>query len=237
VIDSEQMTAQVHESVGHPTELDRIYGTEAAYAGTSFLEPGDLGSLRYGSELMNVTADPTTPLGLGTFAVDDEGVAAAPVPVVAEGVLRGFLTSRETDERGGSMRAESWSRMPLVRMTNLHLEPGSGSLEELLDGVAEGVYLETNKSWSIDDKRLNFQFGTQIAWEIRDGKLGRMLRDATYTGISPRFWAGLDAVAGPEEWRLVGITNCGKGQPGQGAHVSHGASPARFRNVQVGVKP
>ena len=236
VIDSEQLTAQVHESVGHPTELDRIYGTEAAYAGTSFLTPGDLGSLRYGSELMNVTADPTTPLGLGTFAVDDEGVAAAPVPIVAEGVLHGFLTSRETDERGGSMRAESWSRMPLVRMTNLHLEAGSGSFEELLDGVAEGLYLETNKSWSIDDKRLNFQFGTQIAWEIRDGKLGRMLRDATYTGISPQFWAGLDAVAGPEEWRLFGITNCGKGQPGQGAHVSHGASPARFRGVQVGVK-
>jgi TldD protein len=235
VVDSEQMTAQVHESVGHPTELDRVYGTEAAYAGTSFLAPDDAGSLRYGSELMNVTSDPTTPLGLGTFAVDDEGVPAAAVPIVAEGVLRGFLTSRETDDRGGSMRAESWSRMPLVRMTNLHLEPGSGSLAELLDGVAEGVYLETNKSWSIDDKRLNFQFGTQIAWEIRDGKLGRTFRDATYTGISPQFWAGLDAIAGPEEWKLFGATNCGKGQPGQAAHVSHGAAPARFRDVEVGV--
>jgi TldD protein len=235
VIDSEQMTAQVHESVGHPTELDRVLGTEAAYAGTSFLAPSNLGELRYGSELMNVTADPTTPLGLGTFAVDDEGVPAAAAPIVAEGILSGFLTSRETDERGGSMRAETWNRMPLVRMTNLHLEPGAGSFEELLDGVAEGVYLETNKSWSIDDKRLNFQFGTQIAWEIRDGKLGRMLRDAVYTGISPQFWAGLDAVAGPQEWKLFGVTNCGKGQPGQAAHVSHGSSPARFRGVQVGV--
>jgi TldD protein len=242
VIDAEQTALQVHESVGHPTELDRVYGTEAAYAGTSFLKPDDLGSLRYGSEHMNVTADPTTPGGLGTFGFDDEGVAAGREPVVREGILSGFLASRETAARigsgsGGSMRADSWSRMPLVRMTNLHLEPGEGSLEELIDGVDEGVFLQTNKSWSIDDKRLNFQFGTQIAWEIKGGKLGRMLRDATYTGQTPVFWGSLDAVGGPEAWRLHGLTNCGKGQPGQHAHVSHGASPARFRNVQVGFKP
>jgi len=235
VVDYEQMELQVHESVGHPTELDRVYGSEASYAGTSFLHPGDLGSLRYGSELMNITADPTTPRGLGTFAFDDEGVAAAPVPIVREGVLVGWLGSREVGF-AGSMRADGWSRMPLVRMTNLHLEPGEGSLEELIAGVERGLYLETNKSWSIDDKRLNFQFGTQIAWEIADGKLGRMLRDATYTGITPVFWGSLDAVAGPEEWRMDGLTNCGKGQPGQAAHVSHGTSPARFRNVQVGVR-
>jgi TldD protein len=241
VLDPEQTALQVHESVGHPTELDRIYGTEAAYAGTSFLKPDDLGSLRYGSERMNITADPTTPGGLGTFAFDDEGVAAARRPIVEAGVLRGYLTSRETAARigtggGGSMRAESWARMPLVRMTNLHLEPGEGSAEELIAGVDDGLYLETNKSWSIDDKRLNFQFGTQIAWEIKNGKLGRMLRDATYTGITPEFWGSLDAVAGPEEWKLHGLTNCGKGQPGQSAHVSHGAAHARFRGVQVGVK-
>jgi TldD protein len=242
VIDAEQMELQVHESVGHPTELDRVYGTEAAYAGTSFLSPGDLGSLRYGSEHMNITADSTTPGGLGTFAFDDEGVPARREPVVAEGVLRGFLTSRETAARigaggGGSMRADGWSRMPLVRMTNLNLEPGEGSLQELIAGVDEGLFLETNKSWSIDDQRLNFQFGTQLAWEIKGGKLGRMLRDATYTGRTPDFWGGLDAVAGPEEWKLHGLTNCGKGQPGQHAHVSHGTAPARFRNVQVGFRP
>jgi TldD protein len=242
VIDAEQTALQVHESVGHPTELDRVYGTEAAYAGTSFLRPDDLGSLRYGSEHMNVTADSTTPSGLGAFAFDDEGVPAGREPVVREGILSGFLSSREMAARigsgnGGSMRADSWSRMPLVRMTNLHLEPGEGSLDELIAGVDEGVFLQTNKSWSIDDKRLNFQFGTQIAWEIKGGKLGRMLRDATYTGQTPVFWGSLDAVAGPEEWRLHGLTNCGKGQPGQHAHVSHGASPARFRNVQVGFKP
>jgi TldD protein len=241
VIDAEQMELQVHESVGHPTELDRVYGTEAAYAGTSFLKPDDVGSLRYGSEHMNVTADPTTPLGLGTFAYDDEGVPAQRRPVVEAGVLRGFLSSRQTaallgQGGGGSMRADSWSRMPLVRMTNLHLEPGEGSFEDLLADVDDGLYLCTNKSWSIDDKRLNFQFGTQIAWEIKRGKLGRMLRDATYMGVTPEFWAGLDAVAGRNEWRLFGLTNCGKGQPGQHAHVSHGTSPARFRNVQVGVR-
>jgi TldD protein len=242
VIDSEQMALQVHESIGHPTELDRIYGTETAYAGTSFLRPDDLGSLRYGSERMNITADPTTPRGLGTFGYDDEGVPAERVPVVEAGVLRGFLTSRETAARighghGGSMRADGWSRMPLVRMTNLHLEPGEGSLEELFAGVDRGIYFETNKSWSIDDKRLNFQFGTQIAWEIENGTLGRMLRDATYTGVTPLFWGSLEAVAGPDSWHLYGLTNCGKGQPGQHAHVSHGAAPARFRNVQVGVAP
>ena len=241
VIDAEQMELQVHESVGHPTELDRIYLTEAAYAGTSFLKPEDLGSLRYGSEHMNITADPTTPGGLGTFGFDDEGVPAERQPVVAEGVLRGFLTSRETAARigqgtGGSMRADSWSRMPLVRMTNLHLEPGEGSLDDLIAGVDDGLFLQTNKSWSIDDKRLNFQFGTQVAWEIKEGKLGRMLRDATYTGQTPVFWGSMDAVAGPDEWRLHGLTNCGKGQPGQHAHVSHGTSPARFRNVQVGFR-
>ena len=187
VIDAEQMQLQVHESVGHPTELDRVYGTEAAYAGTSFLKPEDLGSLRYGSEHMNITADATTPLGLGTFAFDDEGVPAAREAVVSGGVLTNFLTSRETAAQighgaGGSMRADGWQRMPLVRMTNLHLEPGTGSLEELISEVDEGLFLQTNKSWSIDDKRLNFQFGTQMAYEIRNGKLGRLLRDATYTG-------------------------------------------------------
>ena len=235
VLGPDQVTSQLHESVGHPTELDRIHGTEAAYAGTSFLSPADLGTLQYGSELMNVTADATLEHGLGSFAVDDEGFPARKEAVVENGVLRAFTSSRELGG-GGSMRADGWSRMPLVRMTNLSLEPGEGSFDELLDGVAEGVYLEANKSWSIDDKRLNFQFGTEIAWHIKDGKLGGMLRDATYTGITPPFWRSLDAIAGPEEWVVIGITNCGKGQPGQAAHMSHGASPARFRDVEVGVR-
>jgi TldD protein len=241
VLDGDQVALQVHESVGHPTELDRVYGTEASYAGTSFLKPSDLGSLRYGSEHMNITSDPTTAGGLGSFGYDDEGVPALRTPVVEAGCLTGFLTSRETAARigaghGGSMRADGWNRMPLVRMTNLHLEPGEGTLEDLLAGVDDGIYMETNRSWSIDDKRLNFQFGTQMAWEIKAGKLGRLFRDATYTGITPVFWGSLDAVAGRDSWQLYGLTNCGKGQPGQSAHVSHGAAPARFRNVQVGVR-
>jgi len=241
VLDGDQVALQVHESVGHPTELDRVYGSEASYAGTSFLKPGDLGSLRYGSEHMNITADPTTRGGLGSFAFDDEGVPARPTPVVEQGRLTGFLTSRETAARigaghGGSMRADSWNRMPLVRMTNLHIEPGEGTLDDLIADVDDGLYMETNRSWSIDDKRLNFQFGTQVAWEIKNGKRGRMFRDATYTGITPEFWGSLDAIAGKDSWQLYGLTNCGKGQPGQSAHVSHGAAPARFRNVRVGVK-
>jgi TldD protein len=241
VLDGDQVALQVHESVGHPTELDRVYGSEASYAGTSFLKADDLGSMQYGSDLMNITADPTTVGGLGSFAFDDEGVPAERTAVVEGGLLTGFLTSRETAARigagnGGSMRSDGWNRMPLVRMTNLHLEPGSGTLDDLLADVSDGLYMETNRSWSIDDKRLNFQFGTQIAWEIKAGKLGRMLRDATYTGITPKFWGTLDAVAGRDSWRLYGLTNCGKGQPGQSAHVSHGAAPARFRDVQVGVR-
>jgi TldD protein len=235
VLDAEQVAMQLHESVGHPTELDRVLGFEAAYAGTSFLKPSDLGSLRYGSKHMNVTGDATTPGGLGSAGFDDEGVPAEARPIVRDGVLVGWIGSREVGFPG-SIRADGWSRMPLVRMTNLHLDPGKGSLEELLAGAEDGLYLETNKSWSIDDKRLNFQFGTQVAWEIAGGKLGRMFRDPTYTGITPQFWGSLDAVAGRDEWRLHGLTNCGKGQPGQTAHVSHGTAPARFRGVQVGVR-
>ena len=165
------------------------------------------------------------------------------LPPLRSGVLAGFLSSRETaaeiglDRSGGCMRADGHARQPIVRMTNVNLEPGeAGTLEDLIAATGEGLLIDTNRSWSIDDKRLNFQFGTQIAWEIKRGKIGRMLRDATYMGVTPEFWGRLDAVAGPEQWRLHGLTNCGKGQPGQHAHVSHGTAPARFRDVQVGVR-
>ena len=209
------MVLQVHESVGHPTELDRVYGTEAAYAGTSFLKPGDLfGSLRYGSEHMNITADPTTPLGLGTFGWDDEGSPCATPAGRRRRPLHRLPASRDGGPDrpafGGSMRADNWSRMPLVRMTNLHLEPGAGTLEDLLADVDDGLYLCTNKSWSIDDKRLNFQFGTQVAWEIKKGKLGKMLRDPTYMGVGRRSSGdGSTPWPGPIEWTMFGLTNCG----------------------------
>ena len=242
ILDGEQLALQVHESVGHAVELDRILGLEASYAGTSWVGAGDAGSLRYGSELMNVTADATSPGGLGSFRWDDEGVEGQAVPIVREGVLRGFLSGRESaaeiglDRSGGCMRGEGFARQPIVRMTNVNLEPGdAGTLDDLIAATDEGLYLETNRSWSIDSRRLNFQFATEIAWEIRDGRRTRMLRNPTYAGVTPTFWAGLDAVCSAPEWHLWGVLNCGKGEPGQSMHVSHGAAPARFRGVQVGI--
>jgi TldD protein len=242
VLNGEQVALQVHESVGHAVELDRVLGREASYAGTSFVSASDLDSLQYGSPLMNVTADATVPAGLGTFGWDDEGVAGHAVPIVREGVLRGFLSSRETaaeigiERSGGCMRGEGFSRQPIIRMTNVNLEPGdAGSLDDLIADTSDGIYMATNRSWSIDSRRLQFQFATEAAWEIRDGKLGRMLRNPSYAGVTPQFWASLDAVCDRSAWRLWGVLNCGKGEPGQSMHVSHGAAPARFRNVQVGV--
>ena len=239
ILDGQQLSLQVHESVGHPLELDRILGMEAAYAGTSFVAPADLGRLRYGSPAMSVTADATTPGGLGTFGFDDEGVAAQRSPLVAEGVVAGFLTSRETAVdgagSGGAMRADGWGSMPLIRMTNVHLEPGQGSLDELVADTPDGLLLSVNRSWSIDDRRVNFQFGVEAAWEIKGGRLGRLYRNATYDGRTTEFWGSLDAVCGPGDWVVWGVPNCGKGQPFQNARVGHGAAPARFRNVHVGV--
>ena len=241
VLDGSQVGLQVHESVGHPLELDRILGYEAAYAGTSWVAVADADRLRYGSELVNLTLDSTTPKGLGTYGYDDEGVPAARHPLVVGGVLQGFLTSRETapalspDARSnGTMRADSWGTIPLIRMSNIHLEPGEGTFDQLLDDTGDGIYMTTNRSWSIDDKRLNFQFGCEAAFELRDGRLGKMYRNPTYQGRTPDFWGSCDAIAGPQEWRVYGTPNCGKGQPGQVARVAHGASPARFRNVRMG---
>jgi TldD protein len=244
-----QLALQIHESCGHPAELDRVFGTEAAYAGTSFLTPDKLGSLRYGSHVVNLTADATLPGGLGTFGWDDEGVLAQRVELVKDGLFVGYLTSRETAAQlaglkgwdggefgsGGAMRASGWNRIPLVRMTNVSIEPGEWDLDDLIAGTDEGIYMETNRSWSIDDKRLNFQFGTEVGYEIRDGKLGRMLKNCTYTGMTPQFWRSCDAVCNHDHWEVWGTPSCGKGQPSQIAHTGHGAAPARFRNVEVGV--
>jgi len=241
IIDSAQMALQVHESCGHPIELDRVLGMEASFAGTSFLTLDKLDRLRYGSELVNIDADATAPGGLGTFGWDDEGVPAQNVPIVSAGRFVGYLTSRETApiigrRSMGSSRASGWNVIPLIRMTNINLRPGeAGSLDDLVADTREGILLSTNRSWSIDDRRLNFQFGTQMGWLIRDGRLTEMVRNPTYTGITPRFWGSCDAVCGPEEYTLWGVPNCGKGEPMQTHRVGHGAAPARFRNVQVGV--
>jgi TldD protein len=242
VLDGEQLALQIHESIGHALELDRMLLYEASYAGTSWVRPEDVGSLRYGSERLNVTADATVPGGLGSFGWDDEGVPAGRYPLIQEGTLRATLSNRESaalaglERSGGCARADGFARQPIVRMTNVSIEPGAaGSLEDLIADTDEGLYLETNRSWSIDDRRLQFQFATEVAREIRGGRLGRLYRNPSYAGITPGFWGSLDAVCGPSEWRLWGLTNCGKGEPGQVMAVSHGAAPARFRDVQVGV--
>jgi TldD protein len=241
ILGSEQMALQIHESVGHAIELDRILGWEAAFAGTSWLDPAQLGSMRYGSDLMNITADATLPGALGSFGFDDEGVPAQAVDIVKDGTWVGVLSGRDSAPlggrvSGGMVRADGAARLPLVRMTNVGLLPGDSSLEEMIAATSDGIYMDTNRSWSIDDKRLNFQFGCEIAWEIKDGQLGQMLRNPTYTGIGPRFWASMDMVGGPDEWTFWGTANCGKGQPMQVGHTGHPSVPARFTDVRVGVR-
>jgi TldD protein len=242
VLHPSQLYLQIHESCGHPAELDRVFGTEAAYAGTSFLTTDRLDEgFRYGSDHVTLVADATTPGGLGTFGWDDEGVAAQRVPLVSDGIFSGYLSSRETAPRigrpsGGAVRADGWNRLPMIRMTNINLEPRPGmSFEDIIADTEDGVLMMNSRSWSIDDRRLNFQFGVEMAREIKAGQLGRMYRNATYTGITPRFWGSCDAVADAGSWEIVGVTNCGKGQPGQGMHVGHGSSGARFRDVEVGI--
>jgi TldD protein len=241
VLESSQLALQIHESVGHAIELDRILGWEAAFAGTSFLELPRLGSLVYGSALMNITADATLRGALGTFGYDDEGTPAQRVDIVKEGTWVGVLSGRDSAAvanlpPGGMVRGDGYNRLPMVRMTNVGLLPGESSLDEIIAATDDGILMATNRSWSIDDKRLNFQFGCEIAWEIRNGSLGRMLKNPTYTGITPQFWATMDMLAGGSEWIHWGVPNCGKGQPMQTAHTGHSAAPARFRGIRVGVR-
>ncbi len=243
ILGSSQLGLQIHESIGHPIELDRVLGTEANFAGMSFLTLDKLNQLQYGSGLVNVVADatPAHGPGLGTFAYDDEGVPGQSTPIIKDGLFVGYLTSRETAatigqaSSSGAMRAEGWNRIPLIRMTNVSILPGKGSLEDLIADTDDAIYFETNRSWSIDDRRYNFQFGTEIGWEIRNGKITRMLKNPTYAGITTEFWNSCDFICGREAWTLWGTPNCGKGQPMQTMGTGHGASPARFRKVQVGV--
>ncbi len=247
ILDGPQLGLQVHESCGHPIELDRVYGTEAAFAGTSFLTPEKYRNFRYGSDLVNIVSDSITPGGLGTYGFDDEGVPAQRTDIVKKGQFVGYLTSRESaqelrkthpnapERSNGAMRADGWNRTPIIRMNNVSLLPGEWTFDDLIADTDDGIYMVTNKSWSIDDKRLNFQFGTELAYEVKGGRLGKILKNATYTGMTPQFWSGCDAICNEDHWHVWGTPNCGKGQPGQVAHTGHGAAPTRFRNVRVGV--
>jgi len=244
ILDSDQLSLQIHESIGHPIELDRVLGMEANFAGTSFLTLDKLHHLKYGSDIVNVVADATQGHGpgLGTFAYDDEGVAAQCIPIITNGLFTAYLSSRDTAaaigaaRSGGCLRAESWNRLPIVRMTNVSILPGESplSLDELISSTDHAILMQTNRSWSIDDKRYNFQFGCELGWEIVGGKRGRMLKNPSYSGITTEFWNSMDAICSREMWTLWGTPNCGKGQPQQVMGTGHGAAPARFTAVKVG---
>lgn len=240
IISGDQMALQVHESCGHPTELDRVLGTEISLAGGSFMTPEKRGHLKYGSDVVSIVQDGTIPYALGSYGYDDEGVKTCKTDLIRNGLFVGYLTSRETAPvvkgvPNGAMRADGWSSIPLIRMTNINLEPGQWDYDNLIADTKDGILLVTNKSWSIDDKRLNFQFGVEAAWQIKDGKVGAMYKNPVYTGITPEFWNSCDAICNEKHWRIWGIPSCGKGEPMQTAHVAHGTSPARFRKVKVGV--
>lgn len=240
ILESSQLALQVHESVGHATELDRILGMERAYAGTSFVDIADRGRLRYGSPLVTITADATTPGALGTFGYDDEGVAAGETTLIQDGLLVGFLTNRECaavvgDVSNGTARADSWGSIPLIRMNNVSLQPRAGDLESIVADTADGVLLLTNKSWSIDDRRVNFQFSCEAAYEVHRGERGRLYKNPSYAGRTTEFWGACDAIGGTNDWRVWGVPNCGKGQPSQTARVGHGAATGRFHNITTGV--
>jgi TldD protein len=242
ILGGSQLGLQIHESVGHPIELDRVLGQEANFAGTSFLTLDQLNKLRYGSDIVNVVADARVEhgAGLGTFAYDDEGVPAQCTDIIKEGQFRGYLSNRETahliglQRSSGTMRTESWNRLPIIRMTNISLLPGRWTFDHLIADTDDAILMETNRSWSIDDRRYQFQFSTEIAWEIKGGKKARMLKNPSYSGITTEFWNSCDAICNAEAWTLWGTPNCGKGQPMQTMGTGHGASPARFKHVNIG---
>ncbi len=242
IIAPSQMTLQIHESVGHPLELDRVLGYEAAYAGTSFVQTEDLQEgLVYGSPHVTIAADATYPGGLGTFGYDDEGVKGVSTTLLDKGILKNFITSRETAGKigqasNGTCLSDGWRNSPLVRMTNINILPGEFELEELIEGIEDGFMMSVTKSWSIDDKRINFQFACEAAYEIKNGrKTGRVYKNPIYSGITTQFWRSCDGVANSKYWSMGGTPFCGKGQPDQTARVGHGSAPARFRKVKVGV--
>jgi TldD protein len=233
----------IHEIVAHATELDRVLGYEANYAGTSFVKLSDVGKLKYGSRLFNVTADRTIPGGLGTVGYDDDGVKTQRWPLVREGILVGLQTNRETahfmgeKESRGCTHANSWRDYPFLRMPNVHVEPGpagSPTPEEIIADTKDGVLIDGRGSYSIDQQRYNGQFGGNAFWEIKDGKKTRMVTDVTYNAITTDFWANLDAVSGRESWRMYGTGGDAKGQPTQTNSISHGSPWLRIRKIMVG---
>jgi predicted Zn-dependent protease len=233
-----QMALQIHESIGHPLELDRILGDERNYAGTSFVTPDMFGHYRYGSTLLNVTFDPGCDGEAACYGFDDEGTPAERVHLIRNGLLLRPLGGASSQTRAGlpgtaSARACDWDRPPIDRMANLNIEPGQGNLSELIAGIERGVLMDTNRSWSIDDSRNKFQFGCELGRLIEDGELKGVVRNPNYRGVSATFWRSLSAVGDRGDFEVHGVTNCGKGEPNQMIHVGHASPPCAFRDVEV----
>lgn len=233
-----QMVLQVHESIGHPLEMDRILGDERNYAGTSFVTSEMFGSYRYGSSLLNVTFDPDVPGETASYRYDDDGSEAGKEFLIREGVLQRPLGGAISQARGGlpgvaNSRADGWNRPPIDRMANINLEPGGESLEELIGVVERGVLMDTNRSWSIDDSRNKFQFGCELGRLIEDGRLKGIVRDPGYRGISATFWRSLSGVGNSDTLEVLGLGGCGKGEPNQAVSTGHAAPACRFRGVEV----
>ena len=239
VLDPEHLSLTIHESCGHPSELDRALGYEANYAGTSFLTTEKLGTFRYGSRHVNLVADNTEPETLAATGYDDDGVSCQQWDVIRDGIFVGYCTNREVAPKigatrsRGSNRADGWGSVPIVRIANIGLEPGSATVEQLIADVKRGIYIEGHGSYSIDQRRYNFQFGGDAFWLIESGRRTHMVRDVIYHGITPEFWNSCDGVADRSARRRYGFITCGKGQPGQSGWMTHAASTARFRQVQV----
>jgi len=239
VLDPEHLSLTIHESCGHPSELDRALGYEANYAGTSFLMPDKLGNFRYGSPYVNLVADNTEPETMAATGYDDDGVSCQQWDIVRNGVFVGYCTNREVASKigesrsRGSNRADGWSHVPMVRIANIGLEPGSATVDQLIADVKHGIYIEGHGSYSIDQRRYNFQFGGDAFWLIENGRRTHMLRDVIYHGITPEFWNSCNGVADRTARRRYGFITCGKGQPGQSGWMTHAASPARFRQIHV----
>ncbi|MFA6236336.1 MAG: TldD/PmbA family protein [Bacteriovorax sp.] len=234
----DQMLLQIHESIGHPLELDRILGDERNYAGWSFVKPSDFGTLQYGSKLMNVTFDPTVVGQNASYFADDIGSIATREYLIRDGLLERGLGSLESQKRlnlpgVSSQRATSWNRAPIDRMANVNLEPGTSSMSEMLAGIERGVFMQTTRSWSIDDYRNKFQFGCEYAQLIEDGKLTKLLKNPNYRGITAPFWNQLKMVGDHSTYQVGGLTNCGKGEPNQVIHVGHASPACLFANIEV----
>jgi TldD protein len=241
IIGGGHLALQLHESIGHATEADRIFGKEISYAGKTFVKKDMIGGFQYGSDILNVYSDSTDERGMGFHLVDDEGIPGKRADIIKNGILKDQQTSREIAHKLGlppssNMKASFADDYPLVRMTNLCIAPGKGSLDELIKSTEKGYFVDFTKTWSIDDNRNNFQFTTEIGWKIENGEITGVVKEPTYYGITPQFWNACDAICGEEEWKYHGTFHCGKGEPGQAMHLSHGVAPARFKNITVNVK-